>query len=59
MNALSVINASVTAYAFNVTAKDLTGNVASNNPIVLQAKTAVNTNTSCAGISGGGQEGSF
>jgi len=55
---ISNLNAE-TAYTFNVTAKDLSGNVASNNPVFLQATTTENTNTSCAGVSAEGQQGSF
>ena len=38
-----------TPYSFSVSASDLAGNVAVNNPIVLNATTAANTNTECAG----------
>ncbi|WP_397446856.1 glycosyl hydrolase [Polaribacter sp. R77954] len=48
-----------TDYTFNVKAKDLSGNVATNNPIVLNAKTTANTNTKCAGFASDAIEGSF
>ena len=48
-----------TSYTFNVTAKDLLGNEASNNPIVLQVTTVKNTNTACSGSSGDAQAGEF
>ncbi len=38
-----------TNYTFSVSASDLIGNVAGNNPIVLNATTTANTNTECAG----------
>ena len=40
-----------TAYSFNVEARDLLGNSAANNPIVLNATTAADTNTQCTGSS--------
>ena len=48
-----------TTYNFSVTATDLTGNQAVNNPIDLQATTLANTNTECAGTSNEVQQGSF
>jgi hypothetical protein len=51
--------ASDTDYNFSVTVKDLVGNTALNNPILLSAKTAVSTNTECAGIASDAQQGSF
>jgi hypothetical protein len=38
-----------TNYSFSISASDLAGNVAVNNPIVLNATTSANTNTECAG----------
>jgi hypothetical protein len=40
-----------TSYTFNVEARDLIGNFATNNPIVLNATTAADTNTECSGSS--------
>ncbi|MFH6767250.1 glycosyl hydrolase [Gaetbulibacter aquiaggeris] len=40
-----------TAYTFNISASDLAGNTAANNPIVVQATTLVSTNTNCSGTS--------
>ena len=48
-----------TSYTFNVNAKDMIGNAASNNSIVLQATTSEDTNTSCSGSSGEAQQGAF
>ena len=48
-----------TNYNFSVLAKDLVGNVASNSPILLSAKTLVSTNTECAGTASDAQQGSF
>ena len=48
-----------TSYTFNVNAKDMIGNAASNNSIVLQATTTEDTNTSCSGSSGEAQQGAF
>jgi len=48
-----------TDYIFNVTAKDLVGNIASGSPIVRAAKTLVSTNTECAGTDSQAQQGSF
>ena len=48
-----------TSYTFNVNAKDMIGNAASNNLIVLQATTTEDTNTSCSGSSGEAQQGAF
>ncbi len=48
-----------TDYIFSVTAKDLVGNIALNSPILLSAKTAVSTNTECAGTASEAQQGSF
>ena len=38
-----------TNYTFTITASDLTGNTAANNPITLDASTTANLNTECAG----------
>lgn len=48
-----------TDYNFSVTVKDLVGNAALNNPILLSAKTLVSTNTECAGTASDAQQGSF
>lgn len=48
-----------TAYSFNVEARDLLGNAAANNPIALNATTAADTNTECAGSSAEAQQESF
>ncbi len=40
-----------TDYSFSVVAKDLSENAAANNPIVVTAKTPVNTDTPCSGSS--------
>jgi hypothetical protein len=48
-----------TNYTFTVTAKDAANNQATNNPIVLNAKTAVNSSLLCAGTSKLSQTGSF
>ena len=48
-----------TNYSFSITASDLTGNMAANNPIVLSATTSVNTNTDCAGTASAAAQGTF
>ncbi|WP_298948240.1 glycosyl hydrolase [uncultured Polaribacter sp.] len=48
-----------TDYTFTIKAKDLSGNVATNNPIILNAKTTENTNTDCAGFASDAIEGAF
>jgi hypothetical protein len=48
-----------TDYNFSVTVKDLVGNAALNNPILLSAKTLVSTNTECAGTASDAQQGAF
>jgi endoglucanase Acf2 len=48
-----------TNYNFSISASDLVGNVALNNPIVRNATTAVNTNTACAGTASEAQQGAF
>lgn len=46
-----------TSYVFTVTASDLTGNQAANNPIVLNATTTADL--SCSGTSNQAQQGTF
>ncbi|MDD4969010.1 MAG: glycosyl hydrolase [Paludibacter sp.] len=48
-----------TPYTFSITASDLTGNKAANNPIVLSATTTANTNTNCAGSVAVAAQGTF
>jgi len=48
-----------TGYTFTITATDAAGNVAANNPIVLQATTLEDTNTECEGTSAVAQQGTF
>ncbi|MFM7018080.1 family 16 glycosylhydrolase [Flavobacterium sp.] len=48
-----------TNYSFTVTASDLAGNTASNNPIFLSATTLPNSTLICSGISNLAQQGSF
>jgi len=48
-----------TDYNFSITAKDLVGNAAITNPIMLSAKTLVSSNTECAGTDSQAQQGSF
>ena len=48
-----------TSYSFSVSASDLAGNVAINNPIVLNARTTENTTTECGGTSTEASVGSF
>ncbi|QBN20577.1 carbohydrate-binding protein [Flavobacterium nackdongense] len=48
-----------TNYNFSVLASDLVGNVAVNNPIVLNATTSANTNTDCAGTASEASQGTF
>jgi hypothetical protein len=48
-----------TNYDFSITAKDISQNPASNNPISVQATTAVDTNTNCSGTKTQASEGSF
>lgn len=48
-----------TNYTFSVSAKDLSGNTAANNPIILNTKTAVNVNTQCFGTSAEAQQSTF
>jgi endoglucanase Acf2 len=48
-----------TNYSFSISASDLTGNLSTNNPIVLNATTSSNTNTECAGTATEASQGSF
>jgi beta-glucanase (GH16 family) len=48
-----------TNYTFSVSASDASGNVASNNPIVLNARTTENTNYECAGSATESSQGTF
>ena len=48
-----------TMYSFSIAVKDLTGNVALNNPITLQATTLVNYNSECSGLESEATQGSF
>lgn len=48
-----------TNYNFTVTASDLTGNPASNNPIALNATTLANSTLICSGTSTLAQQGTF
>jgi hypothetical protein len=40
-----------TAYTFNVSARDVAGNTAPNNPLVIQATTLTSSNSNCSGSS--------
>jgi len=48
-----------TTYTFSVTAKDLSQNTATNNPISLQATTSDDTNTACSGTENAASQGAF
>lgn len=48
-----------TNYNFTVTASDLTGNPAANNPIIVSATTLPNSTLICTGTSSLAQQGSF
>jgi hypothetical protein len=48
-----------TPYTFSITAADLAGNPAANNPLVLNATTSANTNTECSGTASEASQGSF
>jgi endo-1,3(4)-beta-glucanase len=48
-----------TSYSFLIAAKDLSGNEAANNSIVLEATTSENTNSDCSGTSSSAAQGSF
>ncbi|TXD51194.1 MULTISPECIES: glycosyl hydrolase [unclassified Polaribacter] len=50
---------SETSYSFSVIAKDLSGNVALNNPIILEAKTLSNSNSECSGTESDATQGDF
>jgi len=50
---------SATNYTFSITASDLAGNLAANNPISLSATTAVSTNSDCSGTSSEASQGTF
>ncbi len=47
------------SYSFSVSAKDFSGNEASNNSISLQATTLKNTNSDCSGTESDAIEGAF
>jgi endoglucanase Acf2 len=47
------------SYSFSVTASDLNGNQASDNPIVVEATTTQNTNTACLGSNFQAKNGVF
>lgn len=48
-----------TFYSFSVIAKDLSGNLASNNPLILEATTLENSNSACSGTESESIDGSF
>jgi endoglucanase Acf2 len=48
-----------TPYSFSITASDLAGNKAANNPIVISATTTANLNTDCAGTASEASQGTF
>ena len=48
-----------TPYMFSITASDLAGNQAANNPQVLFTTTSANTNTECSGTASEASQGSF
>lgn len=48
-----------TTYDFSISAKDISQNTASNNPIALQATTTADTNTNCSGTETQASQGSF
>jgi endo-1,3(4)-beta-glucanase len=48
-----------TDYSFSIASRDLTGNLATNNPIILQASTLANTNSECSGSESTATQGSF
>ncbi len=48
-----------TTYNFSITAKDISQNAASNNPISLQATTTADTNTACSGTDDEASQGAF
>ena len=48
-----------TAYSFSITASDLSGNKAANNPIVVSATTTADLNSECSGSTTDATQGSF
>jgi endo-1,3(4)-beta-glucanase len=48
-----------TPYTFNVSASDLAGNMAANNPITINATTLTSSNSNCSGSSTESLQGSF
>ena len=48
-----------TAYSFAVSAKDASGNTATNNPLTVSATTTADTSTACAGTSSEVQQGTL
>ena len=48
-----------TLYEFSVTASDLTGNEAENNPVVIQVSTTEDENTECSGTDSEASQGEF
>ncbi|MEQ8241447.1 MAG: glycosyl hydrolase [Cyclobacteriaceae bacterium] len=48
-----------TSYSFSISAKDASGNVATNSPLTLEVTTSEDTNTACSGTSSEAQQGSF
>ena len=48
-----------TAYSFAVSAKDASGNTATNNPLTVSATTTADTSTACAGTSSEASEGAY
>ncbi|MFV9551847.1 glycosyl hydrolase [Algibacter sp. PT7-4] len=48
-----------TMYTFSVTATDLAGNNATNNPIIIQATTLESSNNECGGVASDAQQGTF
>ena len=48
-----------TSYTFSVSASDLAGNTASNNPIQIDATTGADTSSDCSGTNSEAQQGSF
>ena len=48
-----------TDYSFSIASRDLSGNLATNNSITLQASTLANTNSECNGSESAATQGSF
>lgn len=48
-----------TAYTFSIQVKDLSGNIATGNPISLQAITLENRNSECSGVENDAIQGAF